>query len=104
VRPSALEEDDYRKQLRDLRAQLSDVERQPDEQKVDEQKVLEATRLAQDIPAAWETASPDQRRRIVRSVFESSGSAREGSSACGRGQPRATARAHQFDTAVPTGV
>ena len=61
----ALEENDYRKQLGDLRAQLAVVERQPDEQ-----KILEATRLAQDIPAAWATASADQRRRIVWSVFE----------------------------------
>jgi hypothetical protein len=36
----------------------------------DEQKFLEATRLAQDIPAAGATASADQRRRIVWSVFE----------------------------------
>jgi hypothetical protein len=28
------------------------------------------TRLAQDIPTAWGTAMPDQRRRIVWSVFE----------------------------------
>jgi acyl-CoA reductase-like NAD-dependent aldehyde dehydrogenase len=55
----------YRKQLGDLRSQLSVVERQPDEQ-----KILDATRLAQDIPAAWATASPDQRRRIVWSVFD----------------------------------
>lgn len=61
----ALEEDDYRKQLGDLRAQLAVVERQPDEQ-----RILEATRLAQDIPVAWATASPDQRRRIVWSTFE----------------------------------
>jgi DNA invertase Pin-like site-specific DNA recombinase len=61
----ALEEDEYRKQLGDLRAQLAVVERQPDEQ-----RILEATRLAQDIPAAWATASPDQRRRIVWSAFE----------------------------------
>lgn len=61
----ALEEDDYRKQLGDLRAQLAVAERQPDEQ-----KILEATRLAQDISAAWATASPDQRRRIVWSTFE----------------------------------
>lgn len=57
----ALEEDDFRKQLGDLRAQLAIVERQPDERKFLE----EATRLAQDIPAAWATASADQRRRIV---------------------------------------
>jgi hypothetical protein len=56
---------DYRKQLGDLRSQLSVVERQPDEQ-----KILDATRLAQDISAAWATASPDQRRRIVWSVFD----------------------------------
>jgi hypothetical protein len=31
----AREEDDYPNQFRALRAQLSDVERQPDEQKVD---------------------------------------------------------------------
>ena len=61
----ALEEDDYRRQLGELRSQLSVVERQPDEQ-----KILDATRLAQDIPAAWATASPDQRRRIVWSVFD----------------------------------
>lgn len=50
---------------RRLRAQLSVVERQPDER-----EILEATRLAQNIPAAWATASPDQRRRIVWSVFD----------------------------------
>lgn len=54
-----------RQQLADLRAQLAVVERQPEEQ-----TILEATRVAQDIPAAWATASPDQRRRIVWSVFE----------------------------------
>ena len=56
----APQEDEYRKQLGELRAHLAVVERQPDEQ-----RILEATRLAQDIPAAWATASADQRRRIV---------------------------------------
>src|SRR5207249_5933602 len=31
---------------------------------------FEAPQLAQDIPAAWATGSPDERRRIVWSVFE----------------------------------
>jgi hypothetical protein len=61
----ALEEDDYRKQLGDLRAQPALVERKPDEE-----KILGATRLAQDIPAAWARVSADQRRRIVWSTFE----------------------------------
>lgn len=85
----ALEEDDYRK-LGDLRAQLSVVERQPDEQ-----KILEATRLAHDIPAAWATGSPDQRRRIVWSVFEIIRIRGAGLSASGRSQrPRRCSRSH----------
>jgi len=50
---------------RGLRAQLAVVERQPEEQ-----TILEAMRVARDIPVAWATASADQRRRIVWSVFE----------------------------------
>jgi hypothetical protein len=66
ARPTASRaSDDYRRQLEDFRAQLAIVEHQPDEQ-----KILDATRLAQDIPATWATASADQRRRIVWSTFE----------------------------------
>jgi hypothetical protein len=37
---------------------------------VDEQRILEAIRLAQDIPRVWTVATPEQRRRIVRNVME----------------------------------
>ena len=53
----ALEEDDYRRQLEDLRTQLARSEQAPEEH-----RILEATRLAQDIPAAWAAASPQNRK------------------------------------------
>lgn len=60
----AIEEKDYRTQLADLRTQLALAERLPDER-----RILEATTTAQDIPRAWGRATPEQRRRIVRSTF-----------------------------------
>jgi len=60
----ALEEVDYRQQLETLRAQLAVAEEAPQEQ-----RILEATRIAQDIPRAWALATPEQRKRMVWSVF-----------------------------------
>ncbi len=60
----AIEEDDYRGQLAELRAQLAMSEHLPDEH-----RILEATAIAQDIPRAWGLATPEQRRRIVWSTF-----------------------------------
>lgn len=60
----AIEEDDYRAQLVDLRTQLAVSEHLPDER-----RILEATTTAQDIPRAWVLATPEQRRRIVWSTF-----------------------------------
>ncbi len=61
----ALEEDDCRQQLADLRAQLAVVERQPggaDDPRGDARGAGHPGHVAK--------ASPDQRRRIVWSVFE----------------------------------
>ena len=60
----AIEEDDYRGQLAELRAQLAVSEHLPDEH-----RILEATAIAQDIPRAWGLATPEQRRWIVWSTF-----------------------------------
>jgi len=60
----ALEEVDYRQQLETLRAQLAVAEEAPQEQ-----RILEATRIAQDIPRTWALATPEQRKRMVWSVF-----------------------------------
>lgn len=60
----AIEEDDYRAQLVDLRTQLVVSEHLPDER-----RIVEATTTAQDIPRAWVLATPEQRRRIVWSTF-----------------------------------
>jgi DNA invertase Pin-like site-specific DNA recombinase len=60
-----LEEAEYRQQLADLRAQLERTERVPDER-----RILEAVRIAQDIPRAWALATNDQRRRMVWATFE----------------------------------
>lgn len=35
----------------------------------DERQILEATTVAQDIPRAWQHATPEQRRRIVWTTF-----------------------------------
>jgi len=35
----------------------------------EEHRILEATRLAQDIPAAWEAASPQNRKRMIWAIF-----------------------------------
>ena len=60
----AIEEDDYRGQLAELRAQLAVSEHLPDEH-----RILEATAIAQDIPRAWGLATPEQRRWIVWSTM-----------------------------------
>lgn len=60
----ALEEDDYRRQLDNVRTQLARSEQVPEER-----RILEATRLAQDIPAPWEAASPQKRKRMVWTIF-----------------------------------
>ena len=62
---NGIEEDDYRQQLRELQAELALCERVPDER-----RMLEAMRIAQDIPRAWKLASAEQRRRMTWSVFE----------------------------------
>jgi len=64
--------------------------------------ILEATRVAQDILAAWTTASTDQHRGIVWSVFDII-RIRE-LSASGRTQRLRRCSHSHVDKAVPTGV
>ncbi len=59
----ALEEDDYRAQLADLRAQLGRVEQLPEER-----RILEATQMAMDFASTWSEASPEVQRRITWTV------------------------------------
>ena len=56
----AIEEDDYRAQLADLRAQLGRVEQLPEER-----RILEATQMAAEFASTWREASPEVQRRIT---------------------------------------
>jgi len=59
----AIEEDDYRAQLGDLRAQLERTEQVPDER-----RILEATQMALDFVGTWSEASPEVQRRITWAI------------------------------------
>ena len=61
-----IEEDEYRSELRRLRTDLATVERLPDER-----RILEAVRLAQDVPMVWDAARPERKRQLVWAIFES---------------------------------
>jgi DNA invertase Pin-like site-specific DNA recombinase len=61
-----IEDEDYRAELRRLRADLDGVTRLPDEH-----RILEAVRLAQDVPKVWDLAKPERRRQLVWEMFES---------------------------------
>ena len=99
----APEEDDYRAQLADLRAQLGRVEQLPEER-----RILEATQMATDFASTWSEASPEVQRRITwRDVL--AGPDRAGHGHRGRRPERGRAALRsrgvfRFDAAVPTGV
>lgn len=59
----ALEEDDYRSQLADLRAQLGRVEQLPEER-----RILVAPKMAADFASTWQEASPEVQRRITWTI------------------------------------
>ena len=59
----ALEEDDYRAQLADLRSQIERVEQVPDER-----RILEATQMALDFAGTWAEASPELQRQITWAI------------------------------------
>lgn len=65
MRWGGIDEADYREQPADLRSQLAISERAPEER-----RILEAVRLAQDIPRLWAAVTAEQRRRTVWSTSE----------------------------------
>ncbi len=62
----ALDEADYREQLGVLQAQLERAEQAPDER-----RILQAIKVAQDLGTAWESASPERRCQVLRTLFDS---------------------------------
>jgi hypothetical protein len=60
-----IEDEDYRTQLRNLRADLDAVTKIPDER-----RILEAIRVAQDVPKLWDLANAERRRQLVWEMFE----------------------------------
>ena len=97
-----LGEADYREQLVWAQRQLERVNGTPDER-----RIVQATRLAADVPTLWRSARPERRKELVATLFESITVA-GGSVSRGPAQPRARAPIRgegrgDYTSAVPTG-
>jgi DNA invertase Pin-like site-specific DNA recombinase len=66
VESQAMDRAEYLERLAGLKAQLARLERVPDER-----LIAAATKVAQDIGVVWEAASPERRKQLRETLFES---------------------------------
>lgn len=59
-----VEETDYRSQVKKLQADLAAAIQQPEED-----RMLAAVKLAQDLPTLWDVATPERRKELIWSMF-----------------------------------
>jgi hypothetical protein len=92
---------DYRDQLRALKAELVRTQKAPDQR-----RIIQATKLAEDLPALWRAARPERRKQLLSTLFETikvSGGRVTAVRPIQQLAPLFAVKASDYTSAVPTG-